>query len=97
MIDDEFKHFVPQTLDDPPRLLFWDMDVAMVFVVVLGFSIMVGQMILGAILGVVLAAWFARSKSGRNRGYGLHLLYWYLPVGLSFKRVPPSSKRSFLG
>jgi len=54
-------------------------------------------MILGAILGVILAAMFSRAKSGRNRGYGLHLLYWYLPVGLSFKRVPPSSKRSFLG
>ncbi len=97
MSAEEYKHYVPQTLDDPPKLLFWDMDVAMVFIVMLGFAIMVGQMVIGTIAGLILAAMFARAKSGRSRGYGLHLLYWYSPVGLSFKRVPASNKRNFVG
>ena len=68
MSAEEYKHYVPQTLDDPPKLLFWDMDVAMVFIVMLGFAIMVGQMVIGTIAGLILAAMFARAN--KARGYG---------------------------
>lgn len=94
---EEYKTFVPQTLNDAPKFLFWDMDIAMVFIVVLGFGIMGGWLISSAIAGIVLASLFSRAKSGRSAGYGIHLVYWYLPIGVGFKRVPPSKRRHFVG
>jgi conjugal transfer pilus assembly protein TraL len=96
-MQDDYKTYVPQTLDDPPKFLFWDFDVALLFILVLGIGIMVGALITSVIAGGTLAWLFSRAKSGRSRGYGIHLMYWYLPIGIGFKRVPPSKTRHFVG
>lgn len=96
-MSDSFKHYVPQALDDPPKFLFWDFDVALLFLVCLGVGIMMGQLFLSGSGGCFLAWRYNRAKSGQSRGYGLHLMYWYLPIKMGFKRVPPSHTRNFLG
>jgi conjugal transfer pilus assembly protein TraL len=94
---DDYKYYVAQTLDDPPRFLLWDFDVAMIFIVMLGVGIMAGWLVLGGLAGVIAAWFYIRAKSGKTRGYGLHLLYWFMPAAISTKRSPPSSFRNFIG
>lgn len=94
---DDYKYYVPQTLDDAARFLIWDFDVAMVFIVCLGIGIMSGYPLTSAAIGIVAAWYFSKSKSGRNKGYGLHLIYWYMPAFMTVKRAPPSCIRHFIG
>jgi conjugal transfer pilus assembly protein TraL len=94
---DDYKYYVPQTLDDPPRFLLWDFDIAMVFILCLGIGIMAGYLLTSGVAGVVCAWYYSRSKSGKSKGYGLHLLYWFAPMVVSVARVPPSSTRHFIG
>jgi conjugal transfer pilus assembly protein TraL len=97
MSADDYKFYVPQTLDDAARFLLWDLDVAMVFIVCLGIGIMAGFLLTSGAIGIVAAWYYSKSKSGRNKGYGLHLLYWYMPAFMSVKRAPPSNIRHFIG
>jgi conjugal transfer pilus assembly protein TraL len=94
---EDFKYHVPQTLDDPPRFLLWDFDVAMVFIVCLGIGIMGGFLLKSCIAGMVCSWYYSRSKSGKSKGYGIHLLYWFMPMVIGVKRAPPSSIRHFIG
>jgi conjugal transfer pilus assembly protein TraL len=88
---------VPRTLDSPPRFFFWDLDVAMVFLLCLGIGIVAGFTMTFAIIGIFLASAFSRMRSGQHPGYLLHLMYWYLPISVGFKRTPPSYERYFIG
>jgi conjugal transfer pilus assembly protein TraL len=97
MISDEFKYYVASTLDDPPRFLLWDFDVAMIFIVMLGIGILAGWLITGGALGIGASWLYNRSKSGKTRGYGIHLLYWFMPALVSTKRIPKSNIRHFIG
>ena len=94
---EEFKFYVPQTLDDAPRFLIWDFDVAMVFIVCLGFGIMAGFLLTSALIGIAAAWYYSKSKSGKSAGYGIHIIYWFMPAFLSVKRAPPSNLRHFIG
>jgi conjugal transfer pilus assembly protein TraL len=91
------KLLVPRKLDEPPRFFFWEFDVALVFLVMLGFGILTGQIVLSLILGVVGAVSFSKMKSGQHPGYLIHMLYWHLPLRIGFKRTPPSYEREFVG
>lgn len=97
MSEDEIRTTCPNSLDDPPKLLFWDLDVASLFVVFFGLGIIFGQFIAGT-LGAMCACWaYNKAKSGKVRGYGIHLINWHFPVGVGFKRIPPTYKRDFQG
>lgn len=94
---DTKKYLVPRRLDDPPRFFFWDLDVALVFMTIMVFGILMESFFIAAIIATLLAGYFSRKKSGKQRGYGLHLMYWHLPLSMGFKRTPPSCVREFLG
>ncbi len=96
-MDEESRRLlIPRRLDDPPKFLFWDFDVAMVGLLGLGFGVLGGQVLLGCVGGVLAAYAWSRTKSGRHRGYGLHFMYWNMPVRM-FRRTPPSARRDFVG
>jgi conjugal transfer pilus assembly protein TraL len=96
-MDEETYHLlVPRLLDEPPKFLFWDFDVAIVFLGLLFFGIMAGFFLTSIILALGAGYAIQRMKSGKSKGYGLHILYWYLPINL-FKRTPPSCIREFIG
>jgi len=96
MDDDTQLLLVPRRLDDPPRFLFWDFDVAILFMAVQVFGIMAGAFFTFMVLGLGAAYALQRMKSGKQRGYSLHVLYWHLPFA-TFKRTPRSSEREFIG
>jgi conjugal transfer pilus assembly protein TraL len=93
---DEALLAIPRHLDDPPRFLFWDLDEAILFMLALILGMMVDLLFAGAATGVALVIAYGRAKSGRHRAFALHLMYWYLPVTLGFRRTPPSYIREYI-
>ena len=49
----ELKYIIPQRLDDPPKFLWWDFDVAILAMGCLVIGIMVNQTMTFAVLGGV--------------------------------------------
>lgn len=88
---------IPKTIDKMPKLLFWDLDVAGSFLLGFGIGIALGQLMIGAIAGGLVAWGFSVMRAGKARGFARHLLFWHLPIRLSLKRTPPSHIREFLG
>jgi len=91
------KYMIPRRLDDPPRFFFWELDVAVVFMTIMMFGIMVGVFVIPAMLASAAAIGFSKLKQGQQKGFGIHVLYWHLPVTLGFKRTPASCVREFIG
>lgn len=91
------KYIIPHRLDDPPKFLFWDFDVAILAMGCLVIGIMVNQTLTFAVIGCAVAMGYQKVKAGRSRAFGLHALYWYLPVKFGFRITPPSAVREFIG
>ena len=87
---------VPRELDANAKIFIWDFDVATLFLTGIAIGVMVGSLLLGGVLGVVLAKGWSRVRQGRAKGFGIHTLYWYLP-GKPFRRSPASYRREFMG
>lgn len=88
---------MPRHLDDPEKFLWWDFDQALITIAVIGFSIVVNMVAVGAVLGAAAGVAIGRLKSGRSRGYLVHTAYWYLPLDMGMKRTPPSHVTRFVG
>lgn len=93
----DMKYLVPRKLDEPPRVFFWDFDVALVFLVSLGTGILVGKILIPAVIGLIAAGMYSKAKSGQHPGYLMHSMYWHLPLNLGMRRTPPSYERDFVG
>ncbi len=89
-------YLVPQRLDDPPKFLFWDFDVAACFILGVCLGVLIGYLSIGCLAGGFAAWLWSKSRSGRHPGYAIHLVYWLAPVNF-FKRTPPSARRRFCG
>ena len=94
----ELAHDIPRRLNDPPRLFWWDLDVALLVLAAVLGGMISGFFLSGCAVGVLLATAYARAKSGRHPAYALHLLYWHLPAPVTgLKRTPPSYLREMAG
>jgi conjugal transfer pilus assembly protein TraL len=94
---DDFKLLIPSRLDDPPKFLWWDFDVAILAMGCMALGIMTSQVFIFSAAGGVVAMAYQKLKAGRSRAFGLHILYWFLPFSFGLKRTPPSSVREFIG
>lgn len=94
---DNFKHLIPSQLDDAGRFLWWDLDVAMLAMGSFVIGMVIGFPMLSLALGLILAAVYQKSKNGRHKAVGFHMLYWYLGITFGMKKVPPSHLRNFIG
>jgi conjugal transfer pilus assembly protein TraL len=94
----DMSHDIPRRLNDPPRMFWWDLDVALLVMAACLAGMMAGFFLSGCAAGVVLAAAYSRTKSGKHPSYALHILYWHLPAGVTgLKRTPPSYLREMMG
>lgn len=92
------KYQVPRTLDDPGRILWWDVDQALLVCMFLVFGMVAGYLLIGMITGLSIGWVYGKSKSGRHKGYAIHLMYWFMPSGvLGLRRTPPSHHRELIG
>ena len=89
---------IPRRLNDPPRMFWWEIDVALLVLAAALAGMIAGFLVSGCVLGVILASAYTRAKSGKHPAFALHLLYWHVPPGVTgLKRTPPSYLRDLLG
>ncbi len=91
------KYIIPHRLDDPPKFLWWDFDVAILAMGCLMIGIMINQPLTFGGLGIFVGGAYQKIKAGKQRAFGMHALYWYLPFTFGFKITPPSAVREFIG
>ena len=78
---------IPRRLNDPPRMFWWDIDVALLVLGAALAGMVAGFFVSGCAIGLLLASAFA-----------LHLLYWHVPAFITgLKRTPPSHLRDLVG
>ena len=89
---------IPRRLNDPPRMFWWDLDVALLVLAAAVAGMITGFFMSGCAVGVLLASAYGRAKSGKHPAFALHLIYWYLPAAVAgLKRTPPSHLREMVG
>ncbi len=90
---------IPQLHDGPPKLLWWDFDQALVFMMAFMCGIVGGMMVPGLCIGIFAARWYGRHKARKHRMYIAHAMYWFLPGEylLPCPQLPPSCVREFVG
>lgn len=89
---------IPRRLNDPPRLFWWDLDVALLVLASMLAGMICGFFLSGSAVGLVLASAYSRAKAGKHPAYALHLLYWHLPAAVTgLRRTPPSCLREMMG
>jgi conjugal transfer pilus assembly protein TraL len=92
------SHEIPRRLNDPPRMFWWEIDVALLFLAAALAGMIAGFFMTGCAVGVLLAWAYGRAKSGEHPAFALHLLYWHLPGFVTgMKRTPPSHQRVMVG
>lgn len=99
MVGDDELGYIPKSLDAQERFLWWEMDQAIIVILLIGMGVIAGSMLLGMLLGSGAAWQYGRLKSGKHPKFAVHALYWWLPSGLFVKprATPPSDRRTFLG
>jgi conjugal transfer pilus assembly protein TraL len=97
MSDIDRKYLIPHRLDDPPKFLWWDFDVAVLFMGCAVIGIVSNQTLTFGGIGIVVAFAYQKLKAGCSRAYGLHFLYWHLPITFGFRVTPPSAVREYIG
>ena len=89
---------IPRRLNDPPRMFWWEIDVALLFLGAALAGMIVGFFVTGCLAGVLIAWAYGRAKSGQHPAFALHLLYWHLPAFVTgLRRTPPSHRREMKG
>lgn len=92
--------FIPTKLDTPPKILLWELDVAIVFAVPIWFfGFILKQALLAILMAFLLSYIFKRVKTSTHPKFLKHLMYWYMPpgmLGIKLKSVPKSFVRVFL-
>lgn len=94
--EDPLTHYIPRRLDDQPKFLFWDWDVAMVAFMGIFVGIYGGFIWFGVAAGIGLAAGWSRLKAGKHPGMAAHVMYWF--TGLpKLKELPASHVKELIG
>lgn len=93
-------HRIIKTLDNSPRILFWDMDEFLVMVLPMLVGIGCGSVSM-MLLGFAAKPLYRRYKSRNRNGVLQHRIYWIFPhsslkqSGL-IKKLPASHQRDYV-
>ena len=68
---------IPRYLDDPPSLLFWQIDEVLPAIVVMGIGFLMGHIFIAIILAYVSIKITSKLKENAQEGYAKHLFYWF--------------------
>lgn len=91
-------HTIGKGIDDPVQIMFWDPMEFVIAITLLGFGMLSGLFVVGAILAVGTLMGARKLKRGAKRGAVQHFL-WHVGISvdpLLRKRYPPAWKNEFL-
>ncbi|MCE3237367.1 MAG: hypothetical protein K0R24_348 [Gammaproteobacteria bacterium] len=92
------KHYIPQYLDSPFKLILWTVDEIVLFIVpFFSFLLILNAPLMGFLLGAGLIMALKKIKGEEGHHFILHLVYWYLPPLVLYKVTPPSHIREIIG
>ncbi|MFA7606518.1 type IV conjugative transfer system protein TraL [Sedimenticola hydrogenitrophicus] len=94
---DQERYLIPRRLDDPPQFFFWDADEAILVIFFTLMGALLGQILVGVVIGLLLSRGFARVKAEGGRGIIARFLYWYTPSAWWFRGRAPSHVREYVG
>ncbi|NOU22636.1 MAG: type IV conjugative transfer system protein TraL [Methyloglobulus sp.] len=81
---------IPNYLDDPQQILFWEFDEFILLSIMFGIGIMVNYLGALTLTGLVGIKYYRKIKDRQASGFLLHAMYWYTGIGSS--ELPPTSK-----
>jgi conjugal transfer pilus assembly protein TraL len=75
---------IPKSIDDPLKLIIWDIRDVAPLVICLMIGIAAGNLTLFTIIGIGFAAGSRKFRERRQDGWAIHALYWIglLPLKL---------------
>ena len=85
---------IPRYIDDPPTILFWDVDELAIICICMVVGIITAELTKFIIGGLVVSKLVGKLKKDKSEGYMQLILYWWGIMPL--KGLPPSYKRSFI-
>ena len=86
---------IPNYLDDPQQILFWDFDEFILLAIAFGIGIMVNYLGVLIVSGLVGIKFYRKIKDRQANGFLLHAMYWYASFGSS-ETAPTSRPLAFI-
>lgn len=84
---------IPRMVNELMQVGFWEVDEALLIVLGIFTGVVTQNFLLGLFGGFILSGIFAKYKQGKNRGFLVHLIYWYgfapakgSPFSISYKK-----------
>lgn len=96
MQNDRLSHYIPRRLDDPPKFLFWDWDIAMIALFAFLIGVWSGMIWAGLALGIGSAIGYGKLRAGKHPGMAVHFAYWLFGFP-TLKTIPGGHVREFIG
>jgi conjugal transfer pilus assembly protein TraL len=92
------KFYIPKHLDDMPKFLLWDIDIALFFIVPFFFGFLIGKGFIGLVCAFLFSHYWKKIKGTGGQNFIQYLVYWYYPKSiLGLKATPDSSIRNYIG
>ena len=96
-MDSEDSFIIPRNLDAPPLFFIWEIDTALIYVVILILSLAMDMLFVGIVLAIAAGRGYAKLKEEGGSGLILKMLYWFTPSGWMTKNYLPSHIREYIG
>lgn len=95
---DDNGDYIPRRLNDIPKFILWDADVAMIAITMVGVGIVSSMFLICTTIGIAAAWGFSKLKSTKHQAHALHFLFWHMPdFIIKFRCTPPSWMREMIG
>lgn len=100
MNQNDRQHYIFKSLDNPMRILFWNVDEFLMFVIPFFLGIIFGNVIISILIIGLVIYLYKKFKKKYRKFYFSHVMYWNLPtqkmkkMGI-YKSLPFSHKREY--
>lgn len=97
------KFYIPKHLDDIPKFLLWDVDVALFFITPFFLGFLMGKALVGLVCAALCVHYWKKTKGMGGKNLIRSLIYWHYPKSvlgfniIGLKTTPDSKVRNYIG
>ncbi len=100
MNQDDRQHYIFKSLDNPIRILFWNVDEFLLIVIPFFIGLIFGSVVVSVLTISIVIYLYKKFKKRYRKLYFSHLMYWNLPTGKMkkigiYKSLPFSHIREY--